>query len=41
MVKSKADRRSERQRRAVDEFGGDAEAVLDALELTELAGHDC
>ena len=41
MAKSRADRRSDRRPRAVAEFGDNAEAVLDALELTEFAWHDC
>lgn len=41
MPQSRAERRSDRRPRAVAEFGDDAEAVLDALELTELAWHDC
>lgn len=41
MTQSRAGRRSERRPRAVAEFGDDAETILDALELTELAWHDC
>lgn len=41
MARSRAERRSERRPRAVAEFGDDAEGVLDALELTEFAWHDC
>jgi hypothetical protein len=41
VVTSRADRRRERQVRAQAEFGADAEAVLDVLELTEFAWHDC
>jgi hypothetical protein len=41
MAVSRADRRMERTERAKQEFGGDSEAVLDLLELTEFAWHDC
>ena len=41
MAISRADRRRDRESRARAEFGGDAEAVLDVLELTEFAWHDC
>lgn len=37
----RADRRAQRRSRAEEEFGSDADAVLDLLELTELAWHDC
>jgi hypothetical protein len=38
---SRAARRAEREPRALREYGGQASAVLDLLELTELAWHDC
>lgn len=38
---SRAGRRATREKRAREEFGSDAGAVLDILELTELAWHDC
>lgn len=38
---SRADRRAARSQRARREFGPDAEAALDLLELTDLAWHDC
>jgi hypothetical protein len=41
MVTSRADRRLARKQRAVELFGPKAEAALDALELLELAWHDC
>lgn len=41
MALSRADRRRDREARARTEFGADAEAVLDVLELTEFAWHDC
>ena len=41
MAQSSTERRSERRPRAVAEFGNSAEAVFDALELAELAWHDC
>ena len=41
MAISRADRREERRPRAHAEFGPDADAVLDVLELTEFAWHDC
>jgi len=41
MATSRADRRRDRAARAQAEFGRDAEAVLDVLELTEFAWHDC
>ncbi len=37
MATSRSDRRADRRPRAQKEFGGDAEAALDVLELTELA----
>jgi len=41
MVDSRASRRAARAERAAREFGADADAALDLLELTELAWHDC
>jgi hypothetical protein len=41
MVTSRADRRLARKQRALELFGPKAEAALDALELLELAWHDC
>ncbi|MDX6198739.1 MAG: hypothetical protein QOJ79_1890 [Actinomycetota bacterium] len=41
MAISRAERRAEREPRAVREYGDRASAVLDVLELTELAWHDC
>ena len=41
MAISRADRRRDRSARARTDFGPDAEAVLDVLELTEFAWHDC
>ncbi len=41
MAISRADRRENRGARARAGFGVDAEAVLDVLELTEFAWHDC
>ena len=41
MVTSRADRRRAREPRAIELFGARAGAALDALELLELAGHDC
>ncbi len=41
MVTSRSERRSARRGRAVSEFGSDADAVLDILELVEFAWHDC
>jgi hypothetical protein len=41
MAISRAERREDRRPRARAEFGPDADAVLDALELTEFAWHDC
>ena len=41
MAISRADRRAVRTERARAEFGRDADAVLDVLELTEFAWHDC
>lgn len=41
MAISRADRRRERSARARTDFGPDAETVLDVLELTEFAWHDC
>jgi hypothetical protein len=38
---SRAERRAEREPRARSEFGDQAAVVLDVLELTELAWHDC
>ena len=38
---SRASRRQARHSRAVGEYGADAGAVLDLLELVELAWHDC
>jgi hypothetical protein len=38
---SRAERRANREPRAREEFGRDADAVLDILELTEFAWHDC
>ncbi len=42
MAVSRAERRSDRKRRATEVFGEDlAPIALDLLELTELAWHDC
>ena len=41
MAISRADRRRDREGRARAEFGSGAEAVLEVLELTEFAWHDC
>lgn len=41
MAISRAERRALRSERARSEFGRDADAVLDVLELTEFAWHDC
>jgi hypothetical protein len=41
MVIGRAGRRASRQLRAVEEFGTNADAVLDILELVEMAWHDC
>jgi len=41
MAISRSDRRREQSARALADFGRDAEAVLDVLELTEFAWHDC
>ena len=41
MVTSKADRREARTLRAIKFFGQRADAALDALELLDLAWHDC
>jgi hypothetical protein len=41
MAISRAERRAGREPRAVREYGHQASAVLDVLELTELAWHDC
>jgi hypothetical protein len=41
MVTRRADRRSARAERAAELFGAQADAALDALELLELAWHDC
>lgn len=41
MAISRADRRRGRSARAQSDFGPDAEAALDVLELTEFAWHDC
>jgi hypothetical protein len=41
MVTSRADRRIARTPRALELFGPRADAALDALELLELAWHDC
>jgi hypothetical protein len=41
MAIGRANRRREREGRARAEFGSDAETVLDVLELTEFAWHDC
>lgn len=41
MIESRASRRAARQERATREFGASSDAVLDVLELTEFAWHDC
>jgi hypothetical protein len=41
MAMSRAERRAEREPRAMQQYGDQATAVLDVLELTELAWHDC
>jgi len=42
MAVSRAERRNDRRRRAIEVFGEErAPAALDLLELTELAWHDC
>lgn len=41
MVTSRSERRSARRGRAESEFGSEADAVLDILELVEFAWHDC
>ena len=41
MAVSRAERRAQREPRARREYGEQAAAVLDVLELTELAWHDC
>ena len=41
MTIGRTNRRAERQRRAREVFGSDADAALDLLELTEFAWHDC
>ncbi|GAB3168257.1 hypothetical protein GCM10027059_30560 [Myceligenerans halotolerans] len=41
MVTSSASRRTERSPRAVEVFGGQAGAALDALALLDYAWHDC
>jgi hypothetical protein len=41
MVISRAGRRAKREQRAREAFGGDGDAALDLLELTEIAWHDC
>jgi hypothetical protein len=41
MVTSRADRRRARKSRAIELFGLQSDAALDALELLELAWHDC
>lgn len=41
MATSRADRRAARKRRATESFGLHAESALDALELLDLAWHDC
>ena len=41
MVIGPADRRALRRERAQEEFGADADAVLDILELTAMACRDC
>ncbi|HEY3531201.1 MAG TPA: hypothetical protein VGK78_18810 [Nocardioides sp.] len=41
MVTSSSDRRRARSGRAIEVFGKDADAALDALALLDLAWHDC
>ena len=41
MAVSRAERRAQREPRALQEYGSQAAAALDVLELTELAWHDC
>ena len=41
MAISRAERRAARTARAAQEYGDRADAVLDILELTEFAWHDC
>jgi len=41
MAISRAERRNARSDRATELFGAHADAALDALELLELAWHDC
>ena len=41
MVMGRLNRRALRAERAAAEFGAEAGAALDLLELTELAWHDC
>ena len=41
MVVGRSSRRARRAERAAAEFGAQAGAALDLLELTELAWHDC
>jgi hypothetical protein len=41
MAISRADRRRDRSARVHTDFGPDAEAALDVLELAEFAWHDC
>jgi hypothetical protein len=41
MAVSRSDRRRARTPRATELFGARADAALDALELLELAWHDC
>ncbi|KAA1428774.1 hypothetical protein [Nocardioides antri] len=41
MVSSAASRRNERAEQAAQVFGEEADAALDALELLDLAWHDC
>ena len=41
MATSRADRRKKRASRAAELFGASADVALDALELLELAWHDC
>ena len=41
MVISREERRRGREPRARTDFGPNAEAALDVLELTDLAWHDC
>lgn len=41
MAIRRADRRASRRERALADFGADADAALDVLELVEFAWHDC